>query len=163
MDNMSSQQQVFIKMAMDAWQTQNSRVDKLMTTLTDDQFSSETAPGRNSGVYLFGHLAAVNDGLFPLLGLGERLYPELETVFLKNPDKSGLAKPSLAVLKDSWKKINTKLAEHFAKLQPDEWFTRHNSVSAEDFEKEPHRNKLNILVNRANHASYHLGQMAYLK
>jgi DinB superfamily len=160
---MSSQQQVFIKMAMDAWQTQNSRVDKLMTTLTDDQFSSETAPGRNSGVYLFGHLAAVNDGLFPLLGLGERLYPELETVFLKNPDKSGLAKPSLAVLKDSWKKINTKLAEHFAKLQPDEWFTRHNSVSAEDFEKEPHRNKLNILVNRANHASYHLGQMAYLK
>jgi len=42
--------------------------------------------------------------------------------------------------------------------QPDEWFAKHSAVSAEDFAKEPHRNKLNILVNRTNHHSYHLGQ-----
>jgi hypothetical protein len=44
----------------------------------------------------------------------------------------------------------------------DEWFTRHNNVSAADFANEPHRNKLNIIINRTNHTSYHLGQLVYL-
>jgi hypothetical protein len=69
----------------------------------------------------------------------------------------------LAELKNYWKEINVKLAQHIDSVQTDEWFTRHNSVSAEDFAKEPHRNKLNIIINRTNHQSYHLGQMTYLK
>jgi len=48
-------------------------------------------------------------------------------------------------------------------MQPTEWFTRHTSVSEEDFIKEPHRNKLNVLITRATHQSYHLGQLIYLK
>jgi hypothetical protein len=50
-----------------------------------------------------------------------------------------------------------------ATLQPAEWFNRHTVVSEADFEKEPHRNKLNLLINRTNHLSYHLGQLIYLK
>jgi hypothetical protein len=59
----------------------------------------EISPGRNSGVYLLGHLTAVSDGLLPILGFGERLYPQLENIFLKNPEKSGLEKPSIDELK----------------------------------------------------------------
>ena len=158
-----SKEELFIKIAVDAWQTQNSRVDKLLDALSEQQLAAETAPKRNSGIYLLGHLAAVNDAMLPLLGFGEKLHPELEAVFLTNPDKSGLAKPSLDQLKAYWKEINAKLTQHITATKPDEWFTRHHSVSAEDFAKEPHRNKLNILINRTNHQSYHMGQMNYLK
>ncbi|MEP6748351.1 MAG: DinB family protein, partial [Bacteroidota bacterium] len=150
---------LFIKMVISAWQTQNARVDKLLETLSDEQLSAQTAPGRNSGTYLLGHLATVNDGLFPLLGFGERLHPELENIFLTNPDNANLPKPTLAELKKYWKEINTKLTQHINETHPDEWLTRHSAVSEEDFAKEPHRNKLNIIINRTNHQSYHIGQM----
>lgn len=163
METQTINTELFVKMAVDAWNTQNSRLSKMLETLTDEQLSAETAPGRNSGTYLLGHSVAVNDGLFPLLGFGERLYPELDEPFLKNPENSNLDKPSLAELKGYWDKVNGELAKHIATMKPEDWFKRHNSVSEEDFSKEPHRNKLNILINRANHQSYHLGQIAYLK
>jgi DinB superfamily len=153
---------MYVRMIVSAWETQNTRVDKMLSSLSDEQLSAETAPGRNTGVYLLGHLAAVNDNLFPLLGFGEKLYPELEKIFLSNPENAGLEKPSIASLREYWKTINNKLMGHIDKVTPEEWLTRHNSVSSEDFAKEPHRNKLNILINRANHQSYHLGQLAYL-
>lgn len=158
-----NREELAIKMIIAEWQKQNARLDKLLETLSDEQMSGETAPGRNSGVYLVGHLAAVNDAMLPLLGFGEKLHPELANIFLTNPDKSSLAKPPLSTLKTYWKEINTKLEEHISKLSPEEWFTRHTAVSEEDFAKEPNRNKLNIIINRTNHQSYHLGQLAYLK
>jgi len=168
MDNMTETPQitmertVFIKMALDAWNNYTEKTNKLISKLSDDQLKSDTAPGRNSGVYLFGHLIAVHDSLFTILGLGERLYPQLDEAFLENPDKSGFSMPSIAELKEYWNTVNTRLTAHFGRLSEEEWFTRHNRVSEADFEKEPHRNKLNIIINRTNHMSYHLGQMIYL-
>ncbi len=152
-----------IKLIISEWQKQNGRVDKLIATLSDEQLAAETAPKRNSGIYLLGHLAAVSDGMLPLLGFGAKLHPELEAVFLSNPDKSGLEKPSLDTLKAYWKEINATLTKHINEMKADDWFTRHTAVSEEDFAKEPHRNKLNIVINRTTHQSYHLGQLTYLK
>ena len=59
--------------------------------------------------------------------------------------------------------INAALTNRFNTMQPGEWFEKHNSISAEDFAKEPHRNKLNVIITRSVHQGYHLGQMAYLK
>ncbi|MEI9945451.1 MAG: DinB family protein [Chitinophagaceae bacterium] len=153
---------VFIKMATSAWDSYNARVNKLLNTLSDVQLMAETAPGRNTGIYLIGHLIAVSDGLFPILGFGERLYPALDKIFLEAPDKSGAEMPSISELKEYWKNVNTKLDEHISKMPADDWFTRHNNVSEADFAKEPHRNKLNIIINRTGHTSYHLGQLIYL-
>lgn len=150
-------------MAISAWDTYNARVNKLLATLPDEQLLAETAPGRNTGIYLIGHLVAVSDGLFPILGFGERLYPGLDKAFLHNPDKSGHQMPSLTELKEYWNKVNAKLTDHINQTSADEWFTRHNNVSEADFAKEPHRNKLNIILNRTSHTSYHLGQLAYLE
>jgi len=69
--------------------------------------------------------------------------------------KSAFAKPKTSA--------NTNHSEHINQMPTDEWFTRHNKVSEADFAKEPHRNKLNIIINRTSHMSYHLGQMAYLE
>jgi len=40
-----------------------------------------------------------------------------------------------------------------------DWLGRHTAVSAEDFANEPLRNKLNVLMGRTIHESYHLGQL----
>ena len=154
---------LFIKMVLMSWETQNIRMNKLLDQLSDEQLSAETAPGRNRGIYLFGHLVAINDGMIPLLGLGEKKYPELEKPFVTTPDKSDLPLPSVAELKKCWHNVNTTLSQQFNQMAADEWFTKHSAVSSEDFAKEPHRNKLNLLINRTNHQSYHLGQLIYLK
>ena len=153
---------VFIKMVTDAWETQNSRFNKLLDELTTDQLMLEVAPGRNTGIYLAGHLVAVSDAMLPILGFGEKLYPQLTHLFISNPDKSGFELPTVEELKKFRDEINTQLSGHMSRMKPEDWFAKHASISAEDFEKEPHRNKLNILINRTNHHSYHLGQLAFL-
>ncbi|MES2512928.1 MAG: DinB family protein, partial [Bacteroidota bacterium] len=55
------------------------------------------------------------------------------------------------------------LANHFNQLTPEEWLQKHSAVSAEDFVKEPHRNRLNVLIGRTNHMQYHMGQVALIK
>ena len=65
-------------------------------------------------------------------------------------------------LKDNWTTVNTALTAHFAQLQPEEWLERHTRVSEADFVLEPHRNKLNVLISRTNHISYHAGQLVLL-
>jgi hypothetical protein len=155
--------QIMVKMALDAWNSQIKTGDELLEKLSDEQLMNEVAPGRNRGIYLIGHLIAVHDRMLPLLGFGEQLCPQLDEPFLKNPDNAKTAMPSAKELRQFWKNINSTLADHFSKMQPDEWFQKHNSVSAEDFAKEPHRNKLNVLLSRTNHLSNHLGQLVFLK
>jgi hypothetical protein len=163
---METQQQIdpalFIKIAVSNWELQNTRLNGLLAKLTDEQIAGFTAPDRNSGTYLLGHLTAVSDGLFTFLELGDRLYPQYDEIFLKNSDTSGLEKPAIADLRAAWIKVNETLKQKFDAMQPQDWFAKHSAISAEDFANEPHRNKLNILVNRTIHQGYHLGQLVYL-
>lgn len=158
-----SDKELFIKIVITNWELQNKRLNGLLGKLSDEQITAEVSPNRNSGAYLLGHLTAVSDGMIPLLGLGEKLYPELENIYVRNPDKSDFERPSLAQLKEYWNHVNDTLSAYFSNMQPDEWFAPHTAISAEDFAKEPHRNKLNILMNRTNHEAYHLGQLIFLK
>lgn len=153
--------QLFVKMGIDQWNGTVGRFDKILNSLSDEQLMQEAAPGRNRGVYLLGHLAAVNDAMLPLLGFQDRQHPELDEIFLTSPDKTKEL-PDTAKLRAYWAESNQLLQEHFAKTSPEEWFGRHMSVSEEDFAKEPHRNKLNVLIGRAVHLAGHYGQMLYL-
>lgn len=154
---------LFVKMAISAWDSQVKQMDKLLDSLTDEQWMNEIAPGKNRGIYLLGHLAAVNDYMLSLFEFSDRLHPEWEHMFVRTPDKSGHEFPSLTELKKYWRQVNETLATHFNKMEPETWFTKHTSVSEEAFAKEPHRNKLNVLINRTNHQSYHLGQIVLLQ
>lgn len=160
---MTNQQQIIIKMALDPWNTNVNKANQLFDSLSDEQLKEEVAPARNSGIYLLGHLTAVHDALFPILGLGDKLHPQLEDIFIKNPDKSGIEKPMTKDVRNYWAEVNNKLSQHFNQFTADEWFQKHTYISDEDFEKEPHRNKLNVLLSRTNHLGYHLGQLAFLK
>src|SRR6186713_1985674 len=157
MKTTTTQSDLLVRMSLMAWDAQNNYFNKLISSLTDEQLAKEIAPGRNTGVYLLGHLIAVSDGLFPILDFGDRLFPEMEEVFLKSPDKSGLSFPTIAELKQRLKTVNVKLNSHFQATDVNGWLSRHMSVSPEDFVKEPHRNKLNVLINRTGHMANHIG------
>ena len=159
----SPQLKMSVQLAITAWDGQNKQLLKLLESIPDERLLAEVAPGKNTGHYLLGHLVAVSDALLPLFGLGESLYPSLLDVFVKNPDNSGLAKASVPELKAQLAAVNTRLSAAFAKLSPSDWLDRHTAVSEADFEKEPHRNRLNVLFSRTSHLAYHLGQLALLK
>ena len=154
---------LFSKTIIKAWTLQITRINEFLASTSDDVLQRETASGRNTGVYLLGHLIATNDGIFPLLAFGEKLYPELAKVFITSPDKSGQQFPPIDTLKKYWNDVNNKLTSHLVSLEPEEWLGRHEAVTPEDFAKEPHRNKLNVIISRTTHMSYHLGQLIYLK
>lgn len=162
METMATQLNLLVKMTLMAWDAQNNQLKKLINSLTDEQLARETAPGKNSGVYLLGHLIAVSDGLLPLLGFGNRLFPQMEEVFIKNPDKSGLSFPSIVELRQRFETVNAELSNHFQSADINEWLSRHTAISPEDFVKEPHRNKLNTVITRTGHMAYHIGQMRLL-
>jgi hypothetical protein len=155
--------ELFIKMVLSAWETQNGNFNQLIDSLTDELLSKEISPGKNTGIYLLGHLTAISDAMLPLLGFGEKIYPSLENIFINNPDRAGLEKPPIAELKNCLGVVNKKLSESIQATSSDEWFSRHMAISEEDFAKEPHRNKLNVIINRTNHMANHLGQMLLLK
>jgi uncharacterized damage-inducible protein DinB len=161
--SLKESKELFIKMVVSNWELQNQRVNGWLAKLSDERLSEPVAEGKNRAVYLLGHLIAVNDGMISLLGLGERLYPELDELFVKNPDRTFDNIPPVAELKAKWANLNQVLSRCFAELDADEWFKKHNAIPEEDFAREPHRNKLNILINRTNHEAYHLGQLIFLK
>jgi hypothetical protein len=80
---MTDQQTLFVKMALDAWNIQIDRTNKLINALSDEELQKEVAPSRNTGTYLLGHLTSVHDGIFPLFGIGDRLHPQLVEPFIE--------------------------------------------------------------------------------
>jgi hypothetical protein len=155
--------QLFVKMVFDRWNTLLKNCDNILNAITDEQLQKEIAPNKNSGIYLLGHLIAVHDAMLPLLNLGKMEYPDLFEIFVKSPDKSVEVIPSPQELRVLWKNQLETLTPKLESVSTDEWFDKHNSVSAEDFENEPHRNKLNIILTRTTHLSYHVGQLILLK
>lgn len=148
----------FVDSALRGWKSNLDRADELFGALSPELLEQEVAPGKNRLIYLWGHLAAVNDGLLPLLGIGARLHPEFDAMFLSNPDKSIQLSVSGQLLKAAWHEINQKLWEGFSKFSAADWVQRHTAVSEEDFKREPHRNRFTVLLGRTAHLAYHLGQ-----
>lgn len=135
------------------------RVDAGISKLTDEDLQRQVAPGRNRLMYLVGHLTVTNDRMFPMLGLGDRLHPELDEAYLANPDRTLPDPLPPTELKKAWSEVSGKLTAAFEELAPAQWLEKHGAVSEEDFSKNPLRNRLAVLMSRTNHVSFHAGQM----
>jgi len=105
-----------------------------------------------------GHLAAVNDGLLPLLELEKDFIRNSDVMFLSNPDKSIQLTVSGQSLKGAWQEINRKLWDGFLKFSASEWVAAAYRGVGADFKREPHRNRFTVLLGRTAHLTYHLGQ-----
>jgi DinB superfamily len=148
----------YVALGLRTWKTQLERADKLFGSLSSEDVLREIAPGKNRLLYLWGHLTAIHDAMLPLLGMGERPYPEFDVAFVSNPDKSQAANPSHEQVRQAWKTINGELSKGFEKMSLPDWLQRHAAVSEEEFAKDASRNRFAILLSRTNHLSYHLGQ-----
>lgn len=150
-------------MALLSWNTQVKRAEKVFNSYTDDEFYLPVATGKNRIVYLYGHLAAYHDMLKETLGIGKQNRPDLAVIFLQNPDNPSIKLPPIEELKAHWTEVHGELNTLFDQLSPGDWFKRHNAMTDEDFEKDPSRNRLSVLLNRANHVAYHIGQVVLVK
>jgi hypothetical protein len=155
--------EMMLKIVLDNWHVTLKRTNDLVDSLSDEQLMQEIAPKRNRGIYLLGHLTAVHDAMLPLLGLGEAHYPALLAPYVKEADNKQDYEQTPAQLRQYWKDVNNSLNSKMATLTAADWLDRHTAVSAEDFAKEPHRNRLNVLVSRMLHLDNHRGQPVLLK
>ena len=145
--------------ALRAWKLIIAQLDKMFSSMNDEELRREVAPGRNRVFYLMGHLTAVHDRLLPMLSLGERLHPELDDDFLTNADRVTADHVAPEVVRLAWSEVNTRLTAAMAALPPEEWLKKHGAVSDEDFAKDPLRNRLAVLQTRTTHAGFHAGQI----
>jgi hypothetical protein len=149
--------------AVNSWKLVIGRFDGAVASLSDENLQKQVAPGRNRLLYLVGHLTAVHDRMFALLGLGERLHPELDEIYIANPDQTLPDSISPSALKQAWSEVNSKLLADFQKLTPQQWLEKHTAVSDEEFAKDPTRHRLAVLLSRTSHAAFHTGQAALTK
>ena len=157
------QKTILTQIVLNTWQNQVDRCTAFVNSLTDQEFMKEVAPGKNRGIYLVGHLAAIHDAMPEILGFGKRAYPELHSVFINEADRAIEKIPSVAELKNIWTAVHERLKNEFAKMSAESWFSRHESMTDADFEKDPTRNKLSVLNTRTAHLAYHCGQLRLLK
>jgi hypothetical protein len=156
-------QEILAATVLSSWKLVIGRLDKNLAPLTGEQLQKQIAPGKNRVFYLVGHLTAVHDRMFPTLGLGDRLHPELDEPYITNPDRA-LADPlSASDLKKAWAEVNSKLTAAFERFTLEEWLQKHTAVSDEDFAQDPTRNRLAVVMNRTFHAAYHAGQAVLAK
>jgi hypothetical protein len=144
--------------AVNAWKLNIERANKIFSPLSEEELLKEVAPGKNRLIYLWGHLTAVHDRMLPLLVLGPRLYPDLDPIFITSPDKSVPTLPSAAEIKKAWNEVNGALQAGIDRLAPGDWLHKHGSVSDEDFDKDPQRNRFSVLLSRTSHVAFHVGQ-----
>jgi len=152
--------ELFVTTVVTSWKLIVNRLNERFAPLDYEQLQKQVAPNKNRLFYLLGHLTAVHDRMLPLLGIGERLHPELDEAYLTNPDQTISDPLPASDLKKAWSEVNAAITSAIEKFSIDDWLKKHTAVSDEDFSKDPKRNRLAVFLNRTNHASYHMGQIA---
>ena len=149
-----------VRTAVASWTINVDRANRLFAGASEARLQQEIAPGRNRLIYLWGHLIAVHDAMLPLLGIGPRRYADLDAAFLEGADRAVDLTITRDELKARWDATNGALQAAFDRFTAAEWLSRHTAVSEADFAANPLRNRLAVVLNRAAHVSYHLGQAA---
>jgi hypothetical protein len=156
-------EELFSAVAIAAWKRVVVSVEKQVSSFSDDEVLMEVAPGRNRVYYIVGHLAAIHDRLLPMLGIGDRLHPELDDLFIEHPDRTFADRLSPTQANRTLVEVNTAVTRGVEVMAPLDWLKKHAAVSEEDFIKDPTRNRIAVLESRTAHAMYHAGQIRLLK
>lgn len=136
-------------------------VDGFLNSLSDDDFKTELAPGKNHGVWLFGHIIVCDDDFSVYMGKGELLYPEIAEVFAQGSKLMPVEKyPPVKELKDQWKKVCEKNKKIYSELIDKELSEPHAMVK--DFETDYFKTKERVVIAWQFHQVYHAGQLGVL-
>ena len=77
--------ELFVTTVVASWKQVVNRLDERFAALDGEQVQKQVAPDKNRLFNLLGHLTAVHDRMLPMLGIGERLFPELDEAYLTIP------------------------------------------------------------------------------
>jgi uncharacterized damage-inducible protein DinB len=135
-------------------------MQKVFESISDENYNKPVVPNGNSPSWLLGHLVDADDSLFELFGIGGRMHPELKTIYHHERGANQTGHLSKSELMTKWKSISAELDKAFKSWKESDWMSRHTAVNEEDFKKEPHRNRLNVMLSRVGHKASHLGQIA---
>ena len=152
-----------ILLALRSWNQVIGRLDQALLTLTEEQLERQVAPEKSRLIYLLGHLTVTHDIMRVLLQAVDRFYPQLDRIFFDNPDQSQSREVSASLLKSAGTEVHRSLTNEMLKFSGEEWLERHTAESEADFQQDPTRNRIAILLSRTNHASFHLGQIVLVK
>jgi len=141
------------------WDVYNRRMQKTFEAISDENFVKPIVNGGNSPSWLLGHLADTDDALLELFGIRSRMFPELAKIYHHERGTNQTGHLSREELNTKWKAIIAELDRTFKSMSESDWHGRHMVVSEDDFKKEPHRNKLNVMLSRVTHKASHLGQI----
>lgn len=145
------------------WDAQNKRIQKMIDSISDENYHKPIIEGGNTPSWILGHLTEADDALLELMGIGKRLYPDLKTIYHHDRGNNLSGHLTKQEVSERFKNILAQLDAAFRSWSESEWLSRHTAVSEEDFKKEPHRNKLNVLLSRITHKASHLGQLSMQK
>ena len=148
-----------IEICLLQWDAFNRRAQKTLEAIKVENFNLPIVPGGNSPSWIMGHLADTEDALLELFGIRERMFPELAKIYHHDRATNQTGHLSKEELTVKWRDISTELDKAFKAMSESDWHGRHTAVSEEDFNKEPQRNKLNVLLSRVTHKASHLGQI----
>ncbi len=136
-------------------------VDGQLNALSDEEYNLELSPGKNTGIWILGHLVVSDDDFSVFLGKGELLFPEYTEVFGQG---SKLQKaeiyPSVSKLKEAWKKVSEKNLEIYSGLTDKELNEPHSMVK--NYETDYFKTKDKVIMAWHLHQAYHAGQIAIL-
>lgn len=151
-------EQTLVDSGLRSWRSNMDRAGKFFGSLTNKELELPVAPARNRLIYIWGHLTALNDAMLPLLGFGPRRFPDLDNMFVAQPDRAVANILGGPELREIWAQLDVTLWEEFQRLSPSDWLQRHQGVSPADFVREPYRNRYASLLGRTAHLAYHFGQ-----
>jgi hypothetical protein len=153
-------EEIATQMILEAWHKRVQEINKILSLLSDENLNSEIAPQRNKGTWIIAHLAATNDSLIKILELGEHIKSDYRLYF--NMSGKEIEFLPASEIRKYWNETSTQVNKKIDGFSTLNWFQKHASISSEDFSKEPHRNKLNVLKDRTSHLAYHAGQLVLL-
>ena len=100
----------------------------------------------------------MNDALLPLLGIGERLHPEFDGMFISKPDQSVQVTVSVQSLKTAWQEINQKLWDELLTVLGIGLGTAAHRGVGRGFRAGTASESIHGTAGRTVHLAYHVGQ-----
>jgi hypothetical protein len=145
------QARLLTRVALRTWKATVGRFDDIVVAVPDEDLEREVTAGKSRLFYLIGHLTALHDRLFTVLGLGERNHAELDAEFGEERDPHRRSTVSPRRLRQAWNDVNAALLAGMERLTPEQWL--------ETPEAAAEASRLSALVDWTDHLSFHSTQI----
>lgn len=145
------QARLFTRIALRTWKATVGRFDDIVVAASDEELEREVTAGKSRLSYLIGHLTALNDRLFTVLGLGERNHAELDAEFGEERDAHRAIGLSARRMRQAWNDVNAALLAGMERLTPEQWLEKAALLDE--------ANRLSVLLDWTDHLSLHSTQI----